>query len=168
MTKLAFNVGTEAREDISAIHAVVAAAFNQNDEADLVDRLRDDGDLVLSLVARSGDKIIGHIGFSRLFVETATGEFVAVALAPVSVLPDWQKKGVGSALINAGHARLIETGEQLSIVLGEPAYYGKFGYSADRAGQFDCDWSGPYLQALSWSDEAPSRGRLRYASAFLS
>jgi len=75
--------------DLPAIRAVVEAAFGQRQEADLVDRLRADGDGVLSLVAVDGGKVVGHVLFSEM-----TAPFRALALAPVSVVPERQRSGI--------------------------------------------------------------------------
>ena len=75
--------------------------------------------------------------------------------------------GIGGALIHAAHARLKQAGETLAVVLGDPAYYGRFGYDRGRAAGFDSAWQGDALQALAWGD-APETGRLVYAPAFQS
>jgi putative acetyltransferase len=154
----------EAR-DRNEIFALEEAAFGQDGEAKLVDALVADGDAVLELVATHEAEIVGHILFSRLKIETASGTVDAVALAPVAVQPNRQKSKVGSTLIERGHHLLQEGGETLSVVLGDPAYYGRFGYSHDRAAAFDSDYQCDALQALAWGD-APTSGRLVYAKAF--
>jgi putative acetyltransferase len=154
----------EAR-DRNEIFALEEAAFGQDGEAKLVDALVADGDAVLELVATHEAEIVGHILFSRLKIETASGTVDAVALAPVAVQPNRQKSKVGSTLIERGHHLLQEGGETLSVVLGDPAYYGRFGYSHDRAAAFESDYQCDALQALAWGD-APTSGRLVYAKAF--
>lgn len=144
---------------------IVEAGFGRPDEARLVARLHEAGDVVLSLVAERNGELRGHILFSRLFVENKEGRFAAVALAPVSVLPAYRGEGVGGALIEDGHTRLEEAGECLSVVLGDPAYYGRFGYSHERAAGFESTYQGPALQAFAW-DDAPRTGRLVYPDAF--
>ena len=79
--------------------------------------------------------------------------------------PAFQKTGIGSALIEAAHRALRMAGETLSFVVGDPAYYGRFGYEHRRADLFESDYQGEALQALAWAD-APTRGRLVYAPAF--
>jgi putative acetyltransferase len=153
-------------DDRAGIARLVEAAFGQTDEARLVDNLVVQGDVVLELVAANEGELIGHVLFSRLMVERPDGRFDAVALAPIAVAPDRQKTGVGAALIENAHHMLEEAGERLSVVLGDPAYYSRFGYTHERAQQFDCDWQCEALQALAWG-EAPSTGRLVYAPAFL-
>lgn len=151
--------------DRAAIHELVERAFGQPLEADLVDRLVADGDAVLELVAVADGRIVGHILFSRLIVDGDGLSFPAVALAPLGVDPAAQRAGVGGALVAAGHERLEAEGEKLSIVLGDPAYYGRFGYRRQPAEGFSSDYQGYALQALTWGD-APTTGSLVYAAAF--
>ncbi len=119
--------------DRAAIRTVEEQAFGRTDEADLVDALVAAGDAVLELVAEQDGRIVGHILFTRLAVkglavESGERDIDAVALAPLAVLPDFQGKGIGSALIVEAHRYLRDQGETLSVVLGDPAYYGRFGY----------------------------------------
>jgi putative acetyltransferase len=151
--------------DREAIFALEAAAFGQDGEAKLVEALVADGDVVLELVATHEAEIVGHILFSRLKVETGQGTAHAVALAPLAVHPERQNTKVGTALIENGHRLLQEAGETLSVVLGDPAYYGRFGYAHARAARFDSDYQCDALQALSWG-QAPVSGRLIYSKAF--
>jgi putative acetyltransferase len=156
----------EAADDGAAIRAVVATAFGQSAEADLVDALRKDGDLVLSLVAAIDGEIVGHVGFSRLWIAQDGQRLPGIALAPVSVLPRLQRNGVGRALIGAGHLRLKTAGEGIVFVLGDPAYYQRFGFSAAAAAPFACVYQGEYLQALRLAADAPVVGTVTYAPAF--
>ena len=155
----------ETRADLAAIRAVVSAAFGQAAEAELVDGLRADGDLVLSLVATDGDGLAGHIAFSRLSIEGVGPPFAAVALAPLSVRPDRQRQGIGGSLIAEGHRRLAASGERLSLVVGDPDYYPRCGYTHALAAGFTTPYQGAALMACAFA-EAPSRGTLRYAGAF--
>ncbi len=156
----------EARAgDHAGIHALVADAFGQAGEADLVEALRRDGDAVLELVALFDGRLAGHVLFSRLLVEGSGSGFPAVALAPLAVAEPVRRRGVAGALVEAAHHMLRTAGENLSVVLGEPAYYGRFGYRHDRAAGFDCQWQSDALQALAWG-EAPIGGRLVYARGF--
>ena len=88
-----------------------------------------------------------------------------VALAPLAVLPERQRGGVGRALVDHAHRLLRDRGEALSIVLGDPAYYGRFGYSRERARAFSSAYQCDAFQALAWRD-APDGGRVAYAPAF--
>lgn len=149
-------------EDGAFILAVVAAAFGRSDEADLVDRLTADGDAALSLVAQDGDRIVGHILFSRM-----KAPFPALALAPVSVAPDRQREGIGGALIRAGLDLATAHGWRGVFVLGDPAYYGRFGFGVDAAWGFDSPYAGPHLMALGLGGPLPVRaGAIAHAPAF--
>jgi putative acetyltransferase len=151
--------------DREAIRLVEEHAFGQHAEAGLVDALVGNGDAVVELVAVEDGQVVGHVLFSRLFVEQDGKEFPAVALAPLAVEPNFHGTGIGGALIREAHIKLREAGEKLSLVLGEPAYYGRFGYTHARAAKFESEYQGEALQALAW-DNAPESGRLVYASAF--
>ncbi|TWG97465.1 putative acetyltransferase [Mesorhizobium sp. J18] len=151
--------------DEAAIARVVEAAFGNPGEALLIEALRADGDVVLSLVAERDGEIRGHILFSRLFVVKDENRIPAVALAPLAVDPDHQDEGIGTALIDEAHLRLQQKGEDLSVVLGDPDYYGKFGYTHERARDFASNYQGEALQALAWND-TPLEGQLVYPRAF--
>jgi putative acetyltransferase len=153
--------------DREAIRLVEEHAFGQHAEAGLVDAIVAQGDSVVELVAVEDGQVVGHILFSRLYVQDDTGDFPAVALAPLAVEPSFHGTGIGGALVREAHIRLKNAGERLSVVLGDPAYYGRFGYSHARAAGFESEYQGEALQALSWGD-APETGRLVYAAAFSS
>jgi putative acetyltransferase len=121
----------ESVDERAAVRAVNAAAFGRFDEADLVDRLRVDA--LLSLVAVLDLSIAGHILFSRMWIKTSSGLVSAVALAPVAVLPEHQRKGIGGLLIQQGLELLRSQGESVVIVVGHPDYYPRFGFSTDKA-----------------------------------
>lgn len=156
----------EAAGDVAAIRQVICAAFEGDGEADLVDRLRADGDLILSLVAEQDGQIIGHIAFSRLSITDGSQNRPGASLAPVAVLPEMQRKGAGRALIESGHDQLRHAGETVVFVLGDSAYYSRLGYSVNGAGAFDCVYAGPYFQWLRLSPQAPASGVIAYAPAF--
>lgn len=151
--------------DGSQIRDLLEASFPGYGEAVLVDRLRSDGDIDLSLVAEDQGVVIGYTAFSRLTVEGDGEPFRGVALAPLAVYPEYQQQGVATRLLREGHACLAAMGLTLSVVLGEPGYYSRFGYSHKRAALFDSDYQSPYLLALSFG-AAPWEGRLIYPKAF--
>lgn len=161
----AFVVRPEETEDRVAIRALHVLAFGNEGEARLVDALRAAGDIVLSLVAENDGEVRGHILFSRLIVRQEVVRFPAVALAPLAVHPDHQRDGIGSALVEEGHLRLQQRNERLSVVLGDPDYYGRFGYTHERAKGFESAYQSDALQALAWG-EAPYDGALEYPAAF--
>jgi putative acetyltransferase len=155
----------EEQADIQPIREILEASFPGFGEADLVDNLRRDGDLVLSIVAEDEGIVIGSVCFSRLWIEGGEKAFPAVALAPLAVYPEYQQQGVATRMVREAHACLAAMGETLSIVLGEPSYYSRFGYSHHRAANFTSDYQSPYLMGLSFG-AAPSEGRLIYPRAF--
>jgi len=153
----------EQPEDIAAIHAVVTAAFGQPAEADLVDRLRADGDSAISLVAVDDSGIVGHVLFSKM-----SAPFRALALAPVSVMPERQNAGIGSRLIRAGLKRAATDGWEGVFVLGEPEYYRRFGFDAVLATGFTSPYAGAYFMALALNGGLPMKaGKLGHAQAFV-
>lgn len=149
--------------DVAAIHALVAAAFGQPDEAHLVDRLRADGEALVELVAEAEGRIVGHIMFSRLGIGAITG----AALAPLAVAPAHQRSGIGAALIRAGLDRCRALGVPAVVVLGHPDYYPKFGFDAALAVGLRAPFAGPSLMAIELTPRAlAGGGALRYAPAF--
>lgn len=157
--------------DVAAIDALLRRSFPAPDEALLVQRLCVDGDMVLTLVADDEETgaLAGVAAFSRMDVAVNDRPVAAVALAPVAVEPGYRRQGVAEALIAAGHRNLADAGYVLSFVLGDPAYYGRFGYAADLARGFASPYAGDYLMALALQDgKGPCgvRGAAAHASAF--
>lgn len=151
MTKIRANIAIRPREphDDDAIAAVIASAFGGDAEARLVEALRRDGDCVCELVALGDDgAVAGHILFSRLDVTSASQSLKAVALAPLAVRPDLQRRGVGDALTRAGLDRCREAHDELAVVLGHPNYYARFGFSALLAKLLEAPYAGEAFMAL--------------------
>lgn len=146
-----------------AIRALLLAAFPTAVEADLVARLRHDGDIVIEMAAGEGERVIGYVAFSRM-----SAPMKAVGLGPVAVLPARQRQGIGSALIREGLASAQAQGLEAAFVLGEPAYYRRFGSDAEAASGFASPYAGPYFMALALADGglAVRSGRVDYAPAF--
>jgi putative acetyltransferase len=161
-------VRSEQSEDRAQVRSINTQAFGRPDEADLVDRLRDEGVMLLSLVAEIGGQPVGHVLFSRMWIATSEGEIPAVALAPMAVLPDWQRRGVGGALIRAGLAMLRDRGESVAIVLGHHDYYPRFGFSCDAAQYLESPFPPEAFMALELRAGALAgvRGAVRYPPAF--
>lgn len=150
-------------EDASAIQALNDVAFGTAEEAQIVTRLAQDGDSLASLVAHNDREILGHIQFFKIAV---AGQDIAAGLGPMSVQPDFQKRGIGSGLIRLGLTVMEGQNRSLVFVLGHPDYYPKFGFSSALAQPFDAPWSGPAFMALCSSDNAPKNGVLTYPAAF--
>ena len=163
------TIRAEVPGEEAAIHDLIAQAFApmpfaDGDEQDLVDQLRADGDLALSLVAVDADgTIIGHIGFSPATIDhAACGWF---QMAPVSVSPSRQRQRIGSALIKAGLRNMRERGASGVAVVGNPAYYERFGFVVFAGLTPASEHDRPYFRAQGFDASAPS-GTLRYAPAF--
>ena len=160
-------VRAEAPADLPAIREVHTQAFGQADEAQLVERLREDGDFVASLVAERDGGIVGHVLFSQLQIVALDREIAAAALAPVAVRPLFQRQGLGSTLIRAGLKRCRELGIEAVVVLGHPSYYPRFGFSAVLAERLTAPYSGPAFMALELvPDCLASGGAVHYPPAF--
>lgn len=126
-------IRTETTADFEAIRHVNRLAFGQDAEARLVDALRDGGYVRSSLVAEKAGEVVGHILFSDLPIITEAGVHSALALAPMAVLPAFQREGIGSALVRRGLEVCRDQGHRIVIVLGHPQFYPKFGFSAQLA-----------------------------------
>lgn len=160
----------ETDDDASAIRRVNEQAFGQPAEALLVEALRENGASLLSLVAENDNQVVGHILFSPAHIKSDESETPAVALAPVAVLPDHQRKGVGTALILQGLAVLHDMGHGLVIVLGHPGYYPKFGFTPASRFGIRCPFEVPdeAFMALELREGAAPRsgGVVRYRPEF--
>lgn len=142
----------EQRGDHDAIDHLLHIAFDGGAEAGLVRRLRADDDLSLSLVAVAAGTIVGHLALSPV-----GGDRPALALAPVAVHPAAQGLGIGSALIRAA---LDHAGAAPVVVLGDPAYYSRFGF---RPADLTSPYAGPYLQVRG---DLPEGATIAHAPAF--
>jgi putative acetyltransferase len=164
----AVTIRPETPDDRAAIRHVNQAAFGTTEEADLVDALRVDASVLLSVVAEVDEQIVGHVLFSRMSVETSGGAVSAVALAPVAVLPSSQRQGLGARLIRFGLDRLREMGERIVIVVGHPTYYPRFGFSSERARSLEHPFPADAFMALELAPGALDgvRGRVRYPPPF--
>ena len=123
-------IRAERKEDYSRITEVTDLAFRQKNEGRLVERLRIDLDFIpeLSLVAEIGNEIIGHILFFPIKIISEDAEVPSLALAPMSVVPEYQRRGIGKQLVTEGLKRAKSIGYKSVIVLGHSEYYPKFGF----------------------------------------
>jgi len=104
--------------------------ISDHNEGKLVDKLRKAPTFIeeLSLVAELNGQVVGHILFTPIIIDNGVQQFQSLVLAPVSVLPEFQKMGIGGQLILAGHQKAVELGFQSVILIGHPGYYPRFGY----------------------------------------
>ena len=162
------QIRDERPEDAAAISRITAAAFataphSSGTEARIVEALRAAGALTISLVAVSEDgSIAGHVAFSPVRIDGVAGRWHG--LGPVSVAPDMQRRGIGKALICEGLIRLAEQGADGCVVLGDPAYYHRFGFLDDRRLIYGGKPS-RYFQRMVLRGKAP-RGDVSYHPAF--
>lgn len=149
--------------DEQAIHALLKEAFENPGEANLVDALRHDGDMALEMVAEMEGDVVGHIAYS-----TVQAPVWALALAPLSVAPPFQKRGVGAALMDVSLQRLRDKNWEAVFVLGDPDYYTRFGFSAAKAARFDSAYDGKHFMALELAANCLENhdGDIRHAPAF--
>jgi putative acetyltransferase len=150
------------------IRMVNQAAFGRPDEAGLIDNLRAEGAILLSLVAQLDGQIVAHILFSRMSIETEGGSIAAVSLAPMAVLPGHQRQQIGAKLVRHGLAQLRDRGERIVIVLGHERYYPRFGFSCDMARDLKSPFPPEAFMAMELVEGALDgvRGSVRYAAAF--
>ncbi|MGU7773184.1 GNAT family N-acetyltransferase [Burkholderia sp. MR1-5-21] len=160
----------ERAADAAAIARVIAAAFAGEPqggrfEQRIVDALRADGCLSVSLVAERDARIVGHVAFSPVTI--GDGSHAGwYGLAPLAVLPDCQRQSIGAGLVRTGLDALRRLGARGCVVLGEPAYYTRFGFGP--AGDIVFPQAPPeYLMALSFDDSVPRpAGDVRYHASF--
>ncbi|HTT99899.1 MAG TPA: N-acetyltransferase [Rhizomicrobium sp.] len=166
----AFTIEQNCDGRAAEVAGVVEAAFrlqygNGCGEVALVAALRAADDAVAELVAVEEDTVVGHVMFSRMTPTPADRQIAA--LAPVCARIDRQNTGIGSALVRAGLDICRERGIGAVIVLGEPDYYGRFGFRAAKAEGIACVYAGPHLQALELiPDTLKGVTALAYAPAF--
>ncbi|TKD22237.1 N-acetyltransferase [Rhodobacter capsulatus] len=155
------EIGPETAADPRALHQLLEAAFARRAEADLVDALRASGDLALSLTARFGRACLGHCAFSAL-----AAPFPAWALGPLATRASLRRQGIATTLVQAGLEIARARGIAAIFVLGDPAWYHRFGFSAEAARGFISPHAGPHLQLLNLTGTALPKGEIRHAAAF--
>lgn len=155
-------------EDAGPISALLIRAFGGDEEAELVARLRSDGAVQTELVAGEAGAPAGYVMLSALYVAGEGRIIPGAALAPLAVDPDLQGRGIGGQLVRAALARARGAGIAAVFVLGEPGYYGRFGFSADAAGPFEAPFGPPHFMAIALAEGALDvrSGRVAYPPAF--
>ena len=163
-------VRAENIADVAAIRAVNEAAFGGNDEARLVDALRESGGVIASIVGVGvdDDRIVGHALFSGVWIDGGGGSVTVASLAPMAVLPDTQRKGIGTALARAGIEMCRTAGYPAVIVVGHPEYYPRFGFTASAVAHLQSPYGGEAFMGLDLSAGFLSSvsGTVRYPAAF--
>lgn len=162
-----WTIRPERTGDEPAIHRLTEAAFtghphSEGTEPAIVDALRADGDLALSLVAETDGAIVGHVAYSRAIL--SGGEPGWFALGPISVLPERQGHGIGRALVETGTAYWREAGAEGVVLLGDPALYSRFGFARDTPLHITGPLAG-YFQVLPFTDTIPAAS-VTFAPAF--
>lgn len=165
------EIRAEHPGDAPAIRTVNERAFGQPEEGHIIERLRQSCAALVSLVAVLEDCIVGHILFSPVTIEGPAGEVEGMGLAPMAVLPEYQRQGIGSKLVETGLATLRKRGCPFVIVLGHADYYPRFGF--ERASTFGIrsQWDGVPDEAFMALILDPSTmqgmpGIARYQDAF--
>jgi putative acetyltransferase len=125
--------------DVRAVRDVNRFAFGQDQEGHIVDALRSNGAALLSLVAILDGQVVGHIMYSPLSV----GDNQGAALGPMAVMPENQRQGIGSQLIEAGNRKLKDAGCPFIVVVGHPEYYPRFGFRPASTYGVTCEWELP-------------------------
>jgi len=168
---LSCTIRDEEPVDLAAIRALNEEAFRQDAEANIVDELRRTCPDILSLVAERGGRVVGHILFSPVTTELPGGLLRGMGLAPMAVLPSFQRQGIGSRLVAAGLERLRQTDCPFVVVIGHPEYYPRFGFR--RASEYGlvCQWDEVPDEAVMVTvfDERRMRGiagMVRYREEF--
>lgn len=157
----------ETSEDIESIFNLTTEAFepmsySDGSEPKIINDLRSNGDLALSLVAVDQGKVVGHVAFSPITINSVEDDWFG--LGPISVLPERQRSGVGTQLINDGFRRLKQLGANGVALIGDPNYYGRFGFTGDGKLTYG-DLPTSLVQWVAIKGDAP-HGELKYCRAF--
>jgi putative acetyltransferase len=164
------TIRAEKYQDINAISHVNNRAFSQKNEAKLINKLRNRGVLTISLVAIENKQIVGHIAFSPVIVESESSNWEAITLAPMAVLPEYQRQGIGSHLVHAGLDECRRLGHMIVVVLGHPNYYPCFGFVSAKEKGVDCEYDVPpeawMLLELQEGALAGRKGTVRFQPEF--
>ena len=164
------HIRKEKTEDIEKVRAVNSGAFDTVAEADLVDDLRISDTPLISLIAEVDDKIVGHILFSPVDLVGGKSAGKIAGLAPMAVLPAYQKHGIGTKLVNKGLKACKSEGYQAVVVLGYPDYYQRFGFLSSALFGIKSEYDVPdevfMVKELVEGALANCEGMVKYHEAF--
>jgi putative acetyltransferase len=165
------DIRVEQPRDRGDVRRINEAAFGRQEEAEIVDMLRHSCSDLLSLVAIADERPVGHILFSPVTIDGAEFHPPAMGLAPMAVLPDYQRRGVGSRLVREGLGRLQSASIPFVVVLGHPSYYPRFGFRPASRYGIHCQWPGvpdPAFMILVFDEPAMEdvSGAVRYRDEF--
>jgi len=164
------TIRPETPEDVDSICYVNEQAFGQENESKLIEQMRNHGVLTISLVAIQDGEIVGHIAFSPVVVESEGSSFEAIALAPMAVLPEYQRKRIGSQMVRAGLEECRRLGHEIIVVLGHPTYYPRFGFVPAKPKGISCEFEVPeeawMILELREGALAERRGVVRFQPEF--
>ena len=165
------TIRKEEEKDHKQIHEVNKLAFQQENESNLIEKIRKSENFVpeLSIVAEINNRIVGHILFSKIKI-MGDSDYESLALAPVAVIPEFQKRGIGSELVKIGIDKAKELGFDSIIVLGHKEYYPKFGFQRASKWDIKCPFEVPdeVFMAIELTEKAfeGKAGTVKYPDEF--
>jgi putative acetyltransferase len=166
---MSVQIREECPGDVAVLRDLNKRAFGQDQEGNIVDALRSSGAVLLSLVATLNGQVVGHIMYSPVSVGN---EVTGAGLGPMAVLPEYQRQGIGSKLVEAGNRKLKDAGCPFIIVVGHPNYYPRFGFRSASAHGIQCEWDVPddvfMLLVLNQTKMQGVSGLARYRHEFSS
>ena len=165
-------IRAETEADHPAVHEVNERAFGRAGEAELVNALRRNAQPQISLVAELDGRVVGHIFFSPVSIESEASRFTALGLAPMAVLPEFQNQSIGSQLVRRGLEACRSMGHDVVVVLGHPGYYPRFGFVTAKQKGLSCEYTVPdeafMVAELKEGALADRRGVVKYRPEFSS
>ncbi len=157
----------EQPDDTTAISEVLRSAFPTEQEAQLVERLRRNHGLLISLLVEVDGLIAGHIAFSAVKIESSLHNLTGVGLAPLSVRPELQRRGLGAQLVREGLTACQGAGVGFVVVLGAPEYYQRFGFRNASLFRLENEYGADdAFMALALKKGSITAGLVRYAPEF--